>query len=91
MPVPPKGVIARLAPYESYYWSNEHKEDQPLFPTTLFVVDTEEVEETYEHRQPDAPDVPAHPGVVHPRGGQYGAHISHINPARRAVISNICT
>ena len=43
----PRGVIARLDPYESYYWSNEHKEDQPPYPVTLFVVDTEEVEETY--------------------------------------------
>ena len=25
----------------------EHKDDQPPFPTTLFVVDTEEVEDTY--------------------------------------------
>ena len=29
------------------YWSNEHRDDQPPFPTTLFVVDTEEVEDTY--------------------------------------------
>ncbi len=43
----PKGVMARLDPYEDYYWSPEHKEDQPPFPVTLFVVDTEEVEETY--------------------------------------------
>ena len=43
----PQGVIARLDPYESYYWSSEHKNDQPPFPTTLFVVDTEEVEDTY--------------------------------------------
>ena len=43
----PRGVLARLRPYESYYWSPEHKEDQPPFPTTLFVVDTEEVEDTY--------------------------------------------
>ena len=43
----PRGVIARLEPYESYYWSNEHKDDQPPFPTTLFVVDAEEVENTY--------------------------------------------
>ena len=43
----PRGVIARLEPYEDYYWSNEHKEDQPPYPVTLFVVDTEEVEETY--------------------------------------------
>ena len=43
----PRGVIARLRPYESYYWSPEHKDDQPPYPHTLFVVDTEEVEETY--------------------------------------------
>ena len=43
----PRGVIARLSPYTSYYWSNEHKDDQPPFPTRLFVVDTEEVENTY--------------------------------------------
>ncbi len=42
-----RGVLARLRPYESYYWSPEHKDDQPPFPTTLFVVDTEEVEDTY--------------------------------------------
>ncbi len=43
----PRGVIARLDPYEDYYWSNEQKEDLPPYPVTLFVVDTEEVEETY--------------------------------------------
>ena len=43
----PRGILARLRPYESYYWSPEHEDDQPPFPTTLFVVDTEEVEETY--------------------------------------------
>ena len=43
----PRGVLARLRPYESYYWSPEHKDDQPPFPVTLFVVDTEEVEDTY--------------------------------------------
>ncbi len=43
----PKGVIARLDPYEDYYWSNEPREDQPPYPVTLFVVDTEEVEATY--------------------------------------------
>ena len=43
----PRGVVARLGPYESYYWSNEPREDQPPFPVTLFVVDTEEVEATY--------------------------------------------
>ena len=43
----PRGVIARLDPYESYYWSPEHKDDQPPYPVTLFVVDTEEVADTY--------------------------------------------
>ena len=43
----PRGVAARLDPYESYYWSPEHKEDQPPYPVTLFVVDTEDVEVTY--------------------------------------------
>ena len=43
----PEGVIARLSPYMSYYWSTEPGEDQPPFPTTLFVVDTEDVEATY--------------------------------------------
>ena len=43
----PEGVIARLSPYESYYCSTEPGEDQPPFPTTLFVVDTEDVEATY--------------------------------------------
>ena len=43
----PRGVIARLSPYTSYYWSPEHEDDQPPFPTTLFVVDTEEVEATH--------------------------------------------
>ena len=43
----PQGVIARLSPYTSYYWSPEHKEDQPPYPVTLFVVDTVEVEDTY--------------------------------------------
>ena len=43
----PEGVIARLSPYTSYYCSTEPGEDQPPFPTTLFVVDTEDVEATY--------------------------------------------
>ena len=43
----PRGVIARLRPYERYYYSTEHKDDQPPFPVTLFVVDTEEVEDSY--------------------------------------------
>ena len=43
----PKGVIARLRPYTSYYHSTEPGNDQPPYPVTLFVVDTEEVEDTY--------------------------------------------
>ncbi len=43
----PEGVIARLRPYTRYYWSTEPGEDQPPFPTTLFVVDSEDVEATY--------------------------------------------
>ena len=43
----PRGVLARLRPYTRYYQSNEPKEDQPPYPVTLFVVDTEEVEDTY--------------------------------------------
>ena len=43
----PRGVMARLRPYERYYRSPEHREDQPPFPITLFVVDTEDVEDTY--------------------------------------------
>ena len=42
----PRGVIARLSPYTKLLpWSNEPKEDQPPYPVTLFVVDTEEVED----------------------------------------------
>ena len=43
----PRGVIARLRPYTSYYWSTEPGDDQPPFPVTLFVVDSEDVEATY--------------------------------------------
>ena len=43
----PRGIEARLDPYENYYWSPEHKDDLPPYPFTLFVVDTEEVEDTY--------------------------------------------
>ena len=43
----PRGVLARLRPYTSYYWSPEPGKDQPPFPTTLFVVDTKDVEATY--------------------------------------------
>ena len=43
----PEGVIARLSPYMNYYWSTEPGDDQPPFPTTLFVVDSEDVEATY--------------------------------------------
>ena len=43
----PEGVLARLSPYMRYFWSTEPGDDQPPFPVTLFVVDTEEVEATY--------------------------------------------
>ena len=43
----PRGVIARLRPYTRYYHSNEPGDDQPPYPVTLFVVDAEEVEDTY--------------------------------------------
>ncbi len=43
----PRGVAARLRPYSSYYRSDAPANDQPPFPTTLFLVDTEEVAETY--------------------------------------------
>ena len=51
----PRGVLARLRPYTSYYHSNEPGEDQPPFPATLFVVDTEEVEATYVSTAPAWP------------------------------------
>ena len=43
----PRGVLARLSPYTSYYWSTEPGDDQPPFPVTFFVVDSEDVEATY--------------------------------------------
>ncbi len=43
----PRGVAARLRPYIRYYRSDTPRDDQPPFPTTLFVVGTEEVAETY--------------------------------------------
>ena len=43
----PKGVLARLKPYTDYYHSNAPETDMAPFPVTLFVVDNEEVEETY--------------------------------------------
>ncbi len=43
----PRGVAARLSPYTRYYWSAAPGDDQPPFPTTLFVVDREDVEATY--------------------------------------------
>ena len=43
----PRGVAARLRPYSRYYRSNAPAQDQPPFPTKLFVVDNEEVAETY--------------------------------------------
>ncbi len=43
----PRGVAARLRPYVRYYRSDAPRNDQPPFPTTLFLVDTQEVSETY--------------------------------------------
>ncbi len=43
----PRGVAARLSPYVRYYRSDAPRGDQPPFPTTLFLVDAEEVAETY--------------------------------------------
>ena len=43
----PKGVLARLRPYTRYYHSNAPEADMAPFPITLFVVDNEEVEDTY--------------------------------------------
>ena len=47
-----KGVAARLRPYSRYYRFNAPQDDQPPFPTTLFVVDTEEVADTYATQRP---------------------------------------
>ena len=46
-PVTPGESVHALRPYTRYYHSNEPKEDQPPYPVTLFVVDTQEVEATY--------------------------------------------
>ena len=44
----PRGVAARLRPYIRYYHHpNQPGNDLPPFPTTLFVVDREDVEATY--------------------------------------------
>ncbi len=43
----PRGVWARLWPYVRYYCHGEPEEDHPPFPFTLFVVDGQDVEETY--------------------------------------------
>ena len=44
----PRGVAARLRPYLRYYYHpNQPGMDLPPFPTTLFVVDREDVEATY--------------------------------------------
>lgn len=44
----PRGVVARLRPYIRYYHHpDQPRNDLPPFPTTLFVVDREDVEATY--------------------------------------------
>ena len=68
----PQGVIARLDPYESYYWSPEHKADQPPYPVTLFVVDHRGGRGYLcAHRRPDEPDVAAHLRVLPGRSVQH--------------------
>ena len=42
-----RGVTRRLRPYGYYYRSQAPGEDQPPFPVTLFVVETEAVEDAY--------------------------------------------
>ena len=46
-----------------YYWSKAPKKDQPPFPTTPFVVDTHEVEETFSNTAA-AMSLMTHPVVV---------------------------
>ena len=43
----PRGVRAKLKPYLRYYGQGKPEYDHPPFPFTLFVVDSEDVEETY--------------------------------------------
>ncbi len=44
----PRGVVARLRPYIRYYHHpDQPRNDLPPFPTTLFVVDRDDVEATY--------------------------------------------
>ena len=43
----PRGVRAKLRPYVRYYSQGKPEDDHPPFPFTLFVVDKEDVEETY--------------------------------------------
>ncbi|MCY4449223.1 MAG: hypothetical protein OXE02_10335 [Chloroflexi bacterium] len=43
----PRGVRAKLRPYLRYYSRGEPEQDHPPFPFTLFVVDGQDVEETY--------------------------------------------
>ena len=90
----PEGVLARLSPYMSYYCSTEPGDDQPPFPVTLFVVDTEEVEgHLRAHIGADDSDVAAHSRVVHPcpvhrrnpgavLASTVGAGVSETSPVR---------
>ena len=43
----PRGVRAKLRPYTRYYHWGELEDDHPPFPFTLFVVDSEDIEDTY--------------------------------------------
>ena len=89
----PRGVIARLYPYEDYYWSPEREEDQPPYPVTLFVVDSEEVEDTYVSTVPEMHRMSAaHPGLLHARpvtqgdiGGVLASPVGAVLPPTETV------
>ena len=65
--------MARLNPYESYYWSPEHKRRPAAVPNHAVRRGHRGGEgHLREHRHPDGPDVAAHPGVVHARAVHHG-------------------
>ena len=62
----PKGVVARLRPYIRYYHHpDQPRNDLPPFPTTLFVVDREDVNLCHNGCQDETDEHPA-AGVLHP-------------------------